>query len=453
MSRLVKLMLCGAVLGAWALAYGADSLTEMKKAQNKLLAQRAARADAIRKLSERINGLKITAKTTVRDFVTESDTIKTAMIGFLSGMKEEDVKYADDGICTVTMSIQLTDLVVAMEQMYKAYYKGSKVTIEDIRKITVTNEVKTLTETGNGAPRPELAADAAVPIPVGKTAASVEGMNPSAKAFWTAHVTPQGRLMALRAAQVDGMRRLAERIKGVFITSKTTVQDFVTQSDDIKVDLRTFLRGARESGVRYHPDELIVEVTMEVTLQSILAELKTWGEIHYKGDKVIMQQLEELTISTKKEIVEETGTGVPPESMLKDVPAGEIAILAVAAKAPDWIGQTLRATGNGALDTANENKAQAKLMAFRAAELDARRKLAEQVDGLMITSNTSVKDFITQNDEIRTSMLTFQQGVSVVEGSQKLTDDGTASATVEINLKPLWDMIIYYQRKLSITVK
>ena len=453
MSRLVKLMLCGAVLGAWALAYGADSLTEMKKAQNKLLAQRAARADAIRKLSERINGLKITAKTTVRDFVTESDTIKTAMIGFLSGMKEEEVKYADDGICTVTMSIQLTDLVVAMEQMYKAYYKGSKVTIEDIRKITVTNEVKTLTETGNGAPRPELAADAAVPIPVGKTAASVEGMNSAAKAFWTAHVTPQGRLMALRAAQVDGMRRLAERIKGVFITSKTTVQDFVTQSDDIKVDLRTFLRGARESGVRYHPDELIVEVTMEVTLQSILAELKTWGEIHYKGDKVIMQQLEELTISTKKEIVEETGTGVPPESMLKDVPAGEVAILAVAAKAPDWIGQTLRATGNGALDTANENKAQAKLMAFRAAELDARRKLAEQVDGLMITSNTSVKDFITQNDEIRTSMLTFQQGVSVVEGSQKLADDGTASATVEINLKPLWDMIIYYERKLSITVK
>ena len=92
-------------------------------------------------------------------------------------------------------------------------------------------------------------------------------------------------------------------------------------------------------------------------------------------------------------------------------------------------------------------------MAFRAAELDARRKLSEQVDGLMITSNTSVKDFITQNDEIRTSMLTFQQGVSVVEGSQKLADDGTASATVEINLKPLWDMIIYYERKLSITVK
>jgi hypothetical protein len=50
-------------------------------------------------------------------------------------------------------------------------------------------------------------------------------------------------------------------------------------------------------------------------------------------------------------------------------------------------------------------------------------------------------------------MLTFQQGGSVVKGSQKLLPDGTAEATVEIDPKPLWNMILYYQRKLSITIR
>ena len=38
--------------------------------------------------------------------------------------------------------------------------------------------------------------------------------------------------------------------------------------------------------------------------------------------------------------------------------------------------------------------------AARAAELDAKRKLVEQVYGLQISSNTSVRDFVTEYDEI-----------------------------------------------------
>ncbi len=77
-----------------------------------------------------------------------------------------------------------------------------------------------------------------------------------------------------------------------------------------------------------------------------------------------------------------------------------------------------QATGQAALDTETTNAAQAKLMAYRAAELDARRKLAEELDGLMITSSTSVKDFVAMDDQIRTSMLTFQQGGRRVPGTE-----------------------------------
>jgi len=92
-------------------------------------------------------------------------------------------------------------------------------------------------------------------------------------------------------------------------------------------------------------------------------------------------------------------------------------------------------------------------MAKRAAELDGRRKLAEKINGLQITSNTSVVDFVAQNDQIRTSMLTFQQGAGVVENSFKLAADGTAEVIVELELLPLWNSILYYQRTLNITIR
>jgi hypothetical protein len=92
-------------------------------------------------------------------------------------------------------------------------------------------------------------------------------------------------------------------------------------------------------------------------------------------------------------------------------------------------------------------------MAMRGAELDARRKLGEKLDGLMISSNTSVKDFVAMNDVIQTSMLTFQQGARRINGSEKVLGDGTVEVTVEIELEPLTNMVLYYQKKLSLTIK
>jgi hypothetical protein len=113
----------------------------------------------------------------------------------------------------------------------------------------------------------------------------------------------------------------------------------------------------------------------------------------------------------------------------------------------------VQATGQAAIDTANDNPAQAKLMALRAAELDARRKLGEQLDGLVITSQTTVKDFVAMDDQIRTSMMTFMQGSRRVNGSEKVLPDGTAQVTVEIAVEPLWNMVLYFREKMNLQVR
>ncbi len=258
------------------------------------------------------------------------------------------------------------------------------------------------------------------------------------------------KLLATRAARVDAMRRLAERIKGVRITANTTVVDFVAESDDIDVDMKTFLLGAKEVGVRYLRNELIAEVEMEVMLKTVLTTFKSWADIHYKGDKVKIKAIQERVEKVRFDKIEETGMGIPPEKYLRGYTPEQVVVLVNAQKAPAWVTDTIRVKGQAAVDTENTNVAQAKLMAYRAAELDARRKLAEKLDGLMITSETSVRNFIAQNDEIETRMLTYQLGAEVVKNSERILKDGTAEVTVEIDLKPLWNVIVFYMKQYPI---
>jgi len=461
MKRSKWLLVVAVAVGMWATALQAQALSsDTLKAQNKSLAARAARADAMRKLGERIQGLFITSETHVKDFITQSDTIKTAMSAWLSGMKEVNPpKWNEDGTAEVTLEITMEEVIVNLEQISERYQKGGKFVAKDFEQMTVTNKEKKLTETGMGAPRALEDPGTTVPFQAGTSVDSASYMSEKAKLWWMGpvqadgtrsggNVLPNERLMAARAARVDGLRRLGERLSGVFINSKTTVKDFITQSDDINVKMATFMVGARETGVRYHDDEPIVEVDMEITMTSIFASLKSWGEAHYKGDKVNLKSVEELTISSKDTVFKETGMGVAKTKVGVAVSVAT----AVAAAAPGWISETMSVTGNAAIDT-NRDPAQGKLMAFRGAELDARRKLSEQISGLMITSKTSVKDFVTESDVIRTHMMDFQVGAHVVDGSQKVMEDKTVEVKVEIELRPLWNMFMYYSKTEKLTIK
>lgn len=440
-----------AVLLAWSTPSLGDAVGEKRKAQNKLLAHRAARVDAMRKLAERITGLMITSETKVRDFVAEDDRIQTSLISYLGGMKEVGrPRYLPDGTCEVTLEITIEEVIVTLKRLHTRYYKGDKIAVRDFDKMTVTNKEKTLRETGSGVPRPEFEERGELVLKTDTAGARI--MSADAWAYWKAHCTGRGRLTALRAARVVALRRLAERINGLLITSETTVRDFVAESDEIRTEMASFIRGAREIGTRYHTQELIVEVEMEVTLESLIANLKRWHKKYYKGGRVRVRDFERITVRTERKTIRETGMGVPKEEYLVDVGAAGQAAIAFAGSARNWP-PTLRAKGNAALDEDNPNKAQARLMALRGAELDARRKIAEQVDGLVIVSETTVQDFVAMDDRIRTAVLTFQQDGRVVEGSQRMLDDGTAEAIVEIDLQPLWNVILHYQEKLSIRIK
>ncbi|PKL77986.1 MAG: hypothetical protein CVV27_04155 [Candidatus Melainabacteria bacterium HGW-Melainabacteria-1] len=75
--------------------------------QKRLMAERTATADAYRQLAEAIHGIRVNSETIVRDYVSESDTIKTYVNALIKGAQRLDTRYLDDGTIEIDMVIKL----------------------------------------------------------------------------------------------------------------------------------------------------------------------------------------------------------------------------------------------------------------------------------------------------------------------------------------------------------
>ncbi len=232
------------------ISYAQTTVVETE-AQAKLMAKRAAQLDAYRNLSETIYGLRIDSQTTVKNFVTENDVIRTRLNVILRGAKVTDVRYQDDGTCEVDVEISVRSLQRALRRAFR--YEGQYIRA-----------------TGYGAPNPVREdipdEDPFRPIPEWTRVtikATGSGVPPAGK-----EGTAQGKLLAARAAKADALRNLAESVRGVQVSSETYVRDFVTRSDRIRTRFQAFIRGAIETDRRYL-DDGTCEVDIEIDLMGL----------------------------------------------------------------------------------------------------------------------------------------------------------------------------------------
>ena len=99
----------------------------------------------------------------------------------------------------------------------------------------------------------------------------------------------------------------------------------------------------------------------------------------------------------------------------------------------DWVKGKIRVTGSGAPPTnPNMPAGQKRLMALRAAQLDAYRLLGEMIDGVKVDSETIVKDFVTESDIIKTEVHSFIKGAKKVK--EAYLSDGTVQIELELEM-------------------
>ena len=82
--------------------------------QARIMAERAARADALRNLLEAVKGVRVDAETTVENYTTKSDRVMTRVSGIVIGAREVGKRYLSDGAVEITMEINLTGELLAV---------------------------------------------------------------------------------------------------------------------------------------------------------------------------------------------------------------------------------------------------------------------------------------------------------------------------------------------------
>ena len=128
------------------------------------------------------------------------------------------------------------------------------------------------------------------------------------------------------------------------------------------------------------------------------------------------------------------------DSVVQKVGHGEI----------NWSKKTVTATGSGAANLKDGSVAQARLMAERAAKIDALRNIVETIQGITVSGQRSAGD-VMSNGEIRTRVTAVAQGFKVVD--TKYYSDGSVDVVVSMPIDENLTSALVEKPKKARTVK
>ena len=100
----------------------------------------------------------------------------------------------------------------------------------------------------------------------------------------------------------------------------------------------------------------------------------------------------------------------------------------------DWDRGVVMAEGLGAPASSAKNIAQKNATALRAAKLDAARNMLEMIKGINLSSSTTMRDAMVQNDTVRTQVQGRLFGLRP-SGKPRYFSDGSVSILMEASLK------------------
>jgi hypothetical protein len=117
----------------------------------------------------------------------------------------------------------------------------------------------------------------------------------------------------------------------------------------------------------------------------------------------------------------------------------------------NWTTKVLRVKGNGFGPENVKELGRRKILAKRAANMDAFRNLLEAVKGVYVTSNTSVQDMMLESDSITAKTRGMLNGMRVIDVTY--SNDGGCEVTVEVNIDNNGSFLLGALSDLNVKVK
>lgn len=284
--------------GGRAAAVAAPGAVEMSPLE-RVNARKAAQVDALRNLVERIYGLKLSAKTTVRDFVTQDAKVDTFVRANLRGVRYGEPRYFDDGTCEVVAEVTLEEVVTTIKRGGDEVFRNGRWQREQIDEITKQTDRRVLRAPGVGAARDERA---------GAPLTNAAGLPLDVPPIWK-NTGGQARLIARRKAIVNGYELLNERLTGVLAEGGTEVVNGELKSDVIRTATEGIVQGARLEEIKYKADGTC-EATLAVTLAQLVTEIhRQFDAVDRNGFAAERRQVETAVRKVERQVVSVVGVG------------------------------------------------------------------------------------------------------------------------------------------------
>jgi hypothetical protein len=215
---------------------------------------------------------------------------------------------------------------------------------------------------------------------------------------------PRVRLKATKAAELDADRLLAERIYGLQVDAETTLRDLVEHNDSLSGAVSATLVGSITTRPPEYLDDGRVRVVRAVKIREVIDTL----------NRVIKgKRLDDGSFSATSD---EVKTDRKTNDKIIDV------------------------MGNSAIPGSEGHQ---KILAKRAAEMDAYRELAKRVMGMKIDSETTIRDQAVSNDEILASLSQVIKAATPTAIKYNKSD-GSCEVTMELKIR---DIIRTLKRK------
>ena len=154
-----------------------------------------------------------------------------------------------------------------------------------------------------------------------------------------------------------------------------------------------------------------------------------------------------LTLAGCPRPIHEVNTHYEYQGQQVASPATPASATSQASDKPDWVNQKIQETGQGAAPAKYAAEpARARLMAKRAAIMDARRNLLERILGLRLDSKTTVRDMVAETDQMNAETSGFIRDSHVIGEHY---EDGVYTVNMELKLYSVYTYLktnkIYYK--------
>ncbi len=399
-------MKCLALIFVLCLAQLAAAAEDAARAQ-----VRAATNDAVANLLEEVSRVPLTRNLSVGEFVRRTNSADELAKVLQRSQQIGEPRWIDDHTCQIELQISGPLVAQALKRAAASNPRRSPISLGDLDRAVKAWDQRSFTATG--------AATSKLPLARARPRPQI-GLQRDP--WWD--LPDAVREQTVTAAKVDAARRSLSSVRGIRLTSKSTLGDLLAIKEinegmqrwmvaqpAASVDLRDDLEAEVELTV--NPADAFATLQLLSTKQTdvaVPANDKEWSKVRDEFEQMLPAPIGRAVAN-------------PAAAQAGPKPLG------LPQRPPAWVSKRLEASGSGA-------PARTKLLAARAAEAAAEAKLHKQIEELQWGPKITLAQAAKDDPRIEKAIIRAIARSKI--GKADYHADGSADVAVYVDLDALW---------------